>query len=122
MFNLHVDEDAWQLRAECYKRRDEVKEINQSLGYDMFYPETGKGGEALKWSKLFCNNCDVKVRCFSEGLYEKGTWGGATEKERRRLVPLRNMSLSALAERLGVQLQDENKLPNEESNRGPSPS
>lgn len=120
MFDLGVQSDNdWRKQAECYKRRDEVQKINKNLGYDMFYPETGKNIEALKWSRKFCDPCPVKVACFTEGINEQGTWGGDQEKKRRRLVRTLNTSLSRLLERLPVQSQDENKLPTEDEDPYP---
>ena len=121
MFTLSGDEESnWRKNAECYVRRDEVQAINQLLGYDMFYPETGKGAEALKWSKKFCRPCTKKTECYVAGLKEQGTWGDATERERRRQVLSQNTVLSTILGRLGVQSQDENTHPIEELNHGPA--
>ena len=123
MFSLRTNQDdEWQSQGNCYQRREEVQELNSLLGYDMFYPETGKGPEAMKYSDKFCKGCPVLVRCYYEGLHERGTWGGASETERRRQALRQNTTLSTLLGRLAGQSQDENKPPSEESNPDPSPS
>lgn len=122
MFNLPSvnHEDDWREQAECYKRRDEVQALNKDLGYDIFYPEKGKTVEAFKYAeRLFCRRCPVSVACYSEGKDEQGTWGGATEKTRRRQALSQNTVLSILLARQKELWPDENKSPNEELNRDP---
>ncbi len=123
MFNLGIEEvDQWQREGNCYQRRQEVQDLNDVLGYDIFYPETGKGQEAKKWSDKFCQNCPVLVRCYYEGLYESGIWGGATANERRRQQRLQSTLISDLTEHLAAQLPDENTPPTSESGPDPVPS
>jgi WhiB family redox-sensing transcriptional regulator len=52
----------------------------------IFYPQTDEEAES---AKSVCNNCPVQVECLEHaiGIREKdGVWGGATERERRRII------------------------------------
>ena len=52
----------------------------------MFYPDDGD--EALE-AKAVCAGCGVRVACLEHALASRekeGIWGGATERERRRII------------------------------------
>ena len=54
----------------------------------MFFPdEDDEATEALAIS--VCAGCDVRIACLEHALASRekqGVWGGATERERRRIV------------------------------------
>lgn len=113
------NDHSWQLQAECYQRRDEVRAINKDLGYDMFYPETGKSEEGTKWAKKFCKTCPVIVKCYVAGKNEAGIWGGEKEATRKRQARRSGIFLSMLQTRVQELWPDENKPHTEESNLDP---
>lgn len=117
---LNPNDENWQEQAECAKRANEVHAASARLGTDIFYPETGRSREAFKEAMKFCEGCPVLVKCYYDGKYEMGTWGGATEKERKRQARLSGTLLSALLARMGAQSQDENKSPSEELDHDPA--
>jgi WhiB family redox-sensing transcriptional regulator len=52
----------------------------------MFYPEEDDEAET---AKAVCAQCDVRLVCLEHALTfreKQGVWGGATERERRRIV------------------------------------
>ena len=52
---------------------------------DLFFPERG---ESIKGAKDVCHTCHVQTVCLDYALDHKetwGIWGGASERERRRL-------------------------------------
>lgn len=68
---------------------------------ESFYIEHG-GNYA---SELFemCHNCPVKVQCLAAGLTEThGLWGGATERERRRVKRGGPAAMAAHFENLAI--------------------
>ena len=73
---LEVTEDlAWRTNAAC-----------RGLDATAFYPLDDDEAEV---AKAICNACSVQGRCleFALGNREKdGVWGGATERERRRII------------------------------------
>ena len=53
---------------------------------DVFYPVTDEEAEP---AKTVCDRCTVRTACleWALGTREKdGVWGGATERERRRMI------------------------------------
>jgi WhiB family redox-sensing transcriptional regulator len=65
----------WRKQAAC-----------KGLDPEIFYPVTDE--EALV-AKAVCDDCPVRTPCLEHalGLREKeGVWGGATDKERRRII------------------------------------
>lgn len=55
------------------------------LDADMFFPERG---EATEEAKRVCFECPVKLECLTYALDKNikvGTWGGRSERERRRM-------------------------------------
>jgi WhiB family redox-sensing transcriptional regulator len=69
------DEYAWMLEGNC--RRAETRE---------FFPSNGQGVEA---AQKICRECPVKTDCLEYALLhhiDQGVWGGASERERRRIL------------------------------------
>jgi WhiB family transcriptional regulator, redox-sensing transcriptional regulator len=69
------DEYAWMLRAHC--RGADTRE---------FFPSNGLGVEA---AQDICRGCPVRDECREYALVnriEQGVWGGASERERRRIL------------------------------------
>ena len=77
------DEYAWMLHGKCRG----VKPAD-------FFPSDGLGVEA---AQQVCRTCDVRLECLEyalENRIEHGVWGGASERERRRILR-RRRQLSA---------------------------
>ncbi|MCU1430581.1 MAG: putative WhiB family transcriptional regulator [Actinomycetia bacterium] len=77
------DEYAWMLHAKCRG----VKPAD-------FFPSDGLGVES---AQHVCKTCPVRVECLEyalENRIEHGVWGGASERERRRILR-RRRQLSA---------------------------
>lgn len=58
----------------------------RGLEPEVFYPDDGD--EALE-AKAVCAECSVRVACLEYALSSReksGVWGGATERERRRMI------------------------------------
>ena len=58
----------------------------------MFYPVSDEEAEA---AKAVCATCPVRQSCLEYALANRerdGVWGGATERERRRMVRQRRKS------------------------------
>jgi WhiB family transcriptional regulator, redox-sensing transcriptional regulator len=69
------DEYAWMLHGKC--RGADTRE---------FFPSNGVGVEA---AQRVCKGCDVREACLEYALQnhiEQGVWGGASERERRRIL------------------------------------
>jgi WhiB family redox-sensing transcriptional regulator len=69
------DEYAWMLEGRC--RGADTRE---------FFPSNGLGVEA---AQQICRECPVKEPCLEYALQnhiEQGVWGGASERERRRIL------------------------------------
>jgi WhiB family redox-sensing transcriptional regulator len=52
----------------------------------IFYPATDEEAET---AKEICGACPVQVECLEHAIDERehnGVWGGATEKERQRII------------------------------------
>jgi WhiB family redox-sensing transcriptional regulator len=65
----------WRKQAAC-----------KGLDPEIFYPVTD---EEVLDAKAVCEGCPVRTPCLEHalGLREKeGVWGGATDKERRRII------------------------------------
>jgi len=57
----------------------------RGLETDIFYPDD----EEAEAAKVVCDGCRVRVACLEYALLERekaGVWGGATERERRRII------------------------------------
>ena len=67
----------WHTKAAC-----------QGLAPEIFYPSTEDDADAAE-AKAVCGVCQVRESCleFALSVREKdGIWGGATDKERRRII------------------------------------
>lgn len=62
----------WHKRAKCH-----------GMDPAIFFPDhfAGRAGRFP-----FCDDCPVKDKCREQGLREHGTWGGLSERARRRLA------------------------------------
>lgn len=72
---------AWRQRAAC-----------RGVDPDSFYPASDEEAEA---AKAICAVCPVREACLEYALANRerdGVWGGATERERRRIVRQRRKS------------------------------
>lgn len=73
--------DVWDRDAAC-----------RGLDPSIFYPVSDE--EAVQ-AKAVCHTCVVQVDCLEYALGERerdGVWGGATERERRRIIRRRRRS------------------------------
>jgi WhiB family redox-sensing transcriptional regulator len=58
----------------------------------VFFPDSE---ELADEAKSICAECDVRVSCLEHALAVRekdGVWGGATERERRRIIRQRRRS------------------------------
>jgi WhiB family transcriptional regulator, redox-sensing transcriptional regulator len=56
------------------------------LDPDVFFPDSDAAAEE---AKAICNGCMVRVSCLEHAIVVRekdGVWGGATERERRRII------------------------------------
>jgi WhiB family transcriptional regulator, redox-sensing transcriptional regulator len=66
---------AWRRHSAC-----------RGLDASIFYPATD---EEAHEAKVVCGVCSVQQTCLEfalQGREKEGVWGGATEKERRRIL------------------------------------
>ena len=52
----------------------------------MFYPDDDESAEI---AKAVCEGCQVRISCLEHALSfreKAGVWGGATERDRRRMI------------------------------------
>jgi WhiB family redox-sensing transcriptional regulator len=66
----------------------------KGLEPEVFYPDPDDETEAAV-AKAVCTTCSVRVACLEYALNHRekeGVWGGATERERRRIVRQRRRS------------------------------
>lgn len=66
---------SWRIRAAC-----------KGVDPDIFYPVSDEEAEE---AKAICAECPVRQACLEYALANRerdGVWGGATERERRRLI------------------------------------
>ena len=66
----------------------------KSLGPDAFYPITEDEIDAAE-AKAVCAVCPVRENCLEHALMNRereGIWGGATERERRRIARQRRLA------------------------------
>jgi len=76
---------SWRLRGAC-----------RGLDPEIFYPATEE--EDIQRAKVVCNTCVVQQQCLEFALANReseGIWGGATEKERRRILRQRRKTAAA---------------------------
>ena len=72
---------AWQSRAAC-----------RGVDTEIFFPNTDEEAEP---AKAICGACPVQESCLEHALADRereGIWGGATERERRRIIRQRRKS------------------------------
>ncbi len=75
--NIPSMNHTWHSKAAC-----------QGLAPEIFYPTTDDDADAAA-AKAVCAECQVREPCleFALAVREKdGVWGGATERERRRMI------------------------------------
>lgn len=73
----------WMLDARCREHPPEV-----------FFPSDGVGVER---ARRICADCPVKDSCLEYALVHRidhGVWGGASERERRRILRARRVAAS----------------------------
>ena len=81
---------AWMAQGKC-----------RELPPETFFPNDGVGVEI---ARRICADCSVKEPCLEFALQnriEHGVWGGASERERRRIARRRRTDRAAKAERAG---------------------
>ena len=72
---------AWRQRAAC-----------RGVDPDTFYPVSDEEAEQ---AKAICHGCSVREACLEWAIQTRekdGVWGGATERERRRIIRQRRRS------------------------------
>lgn len=72
---------SWRQQAAC-----------QGLDPEIFYPVSDDDADA---AKSVCGTCSVREACLEHALGSRerdGVWGGATERERRRIIRQRRRS------------------------------
>lgn len=72
---------SWRQRAAC-----------RGVDPDIFYPASDEDADEAKG---ICGVCPVREACLEYALVNRerdGVWGGATERERRRLIRQRRKS------------------------------
>jgi WhiB family transcriptional regulator, redox-sensing transcriptional regulator len=72
-----MNHHTWRSKAAC-----------QGLAPDIFYPSTEDDADAEQ-AKVICAACPVREACLEHALAVRekdGVWGGATERERRRII------------------------------------
>ncbi len=73
----------WRKRAAC-----------RGVDVEIFFPEADDDVEA-EAAKAVCEMCPVRQACLEHALAHRereGIWGGATERERRRILRQRRKS------------------------------
>ena len=58
----------------------------RGLDASVFYPDDDEGADV---AKAVCAECSVRAACLDYALSERekaGVWGGATERDRRRMI------------------------------------
>ena len=75
----HTEQD-WMLQARC-----------RSLSPGEFFPSDGVGVDN---ARKICGQCNVQAACLEYALtyrIDHGVWGGASERERRRILRRRRV-------------------------------
>ncbi|HVC14726.1 MAG TPA: WhiB family transcriptional regulator [Acidimicrobiales bacterium] len=73
----------WRKRAAC-----------RGIDVEIFFPETDEDAD-VEAAKAVCEGCPVRQACLEHALAHRereGVWGGATERERRRILRQRRKS------------------------------
>lgn len=74
---------SWMAKGKCTELPPEI-----------FFPSDGVGVEV---AKKICATCKVKMICLEYAVVnhiDHGVWGGASERERRRIARARRIALS----------------------------
>jgi WhiB family redox-sensing transcriptional regulator len=77
---------AWMARGSCVEEHP-----------SFFFPSDGVG---VTRARKVCANCQVRIDCLEyalENRIEHGVWGGASERERRRILKRRRTEVEAEA-------------------------
>lgn len=72
---------AWRTAARC-----------KGIDPEVFYPISDEDSDE---AKSICSDCPVRLQCLEYAIVARerdGVWGGATEKERRRIIRQRRKS------------------------------
>ena len=72
---------AWRAHARC-----------KGIDREVFYPVSDEDSDE---AKSICGECPVRLQCLEYAIVARerdGVWGGATEKERRRIIRQRRKS------------------------------
>jgi len=78
---MSIADITWRLRGACH-----------GLDPAIFFPDEEDEAEI---AKEICAECDVRIACLEYALASRerdGVWGGATERERRRIIRQRRRS------------------------------
>lgn len=76
------------MRGSIWRERGACKGLDPQV----FYPESDEEAEE---AKTVCRGCSVQTACLEHALAareKEGVWGGATERERRRIIRQRRRS------------------------------
>ena len=82
------NEDVVPLTNQTWRQHAACKGVEP----DIFYPASDDEAEV---AKIVCGQCPVRQPCLEYALASRerdGVWGGATEKERRRILRQRRKS------------------------------
>ena len=88
MGELDVD---WMKKGRC-----------RDIAPSVFFPSDGVGVDV---ARAICADCPVKAPCLEYALENKidhGVWGGASERERRRIARRRRLEAASAATRAKV--------------------
>lgn len=78
----------WMTRGRC-----------RDIPPSMFFPSDGVGVDV---ARRICAECPVQAPCLEYALVERidhGVWGGASERERRRILRQRRLDAAAASRR-----------------------
>ena len=78
---------SWRLKGAC-----------RGLDPEIFYASSEDEDEGVERAKEVCDTCVVQQHCLEFALVNReaeGIWGGATEKERRRILRQRRKTAAA---------------------------
>ena len=78
---MSIADITWRLRGACH-----------GLDPAILFPDEEDEAEI---AKEICADCDVRIACLEYALASRerdGVWGGATERERRRIIRQRRRS------------------------------
>ena len=84
----HPMDNEWMNRGSCRREPPST-----------FFPSDGTG---IIVAQRICEDCPVKVECLEHALVHRidhGVWGGASERQRRRLLKSRRIDVVAESSR-----------------------